>query len=83
MAAGTATIGRMAKKKKPEGDKPKRSPNYTVFARIPPELGKAFDDYVNSLRPTPTATSVLQVAIEDFLIQKGFWPPKQPAGEEG
>jgi hypothetical protein len=75
MAAGTVTIAGMAKKK-PAGDKPNRTPNYTVFARISPELGEAFDAYVNSLRPKPTATSVLQVCIEEFLKEKGFWPPE-------
>lgn len=67
----------MAKKPLKGDHKPNRSPAYTVFARIPPELGAALDAFVNSLRPKPTATSVLQVCIEEFLKQKGFWPPKE------
>jgi hypothetical protein len=75
MDAGVGTIAHMAKKKsKSGGEKPNRSPSYTVFARIPPELGEAFEAYISSLRPKPTATAVLQVCIEEFLKEKGFWP---------
>ena len=77
-----ATIESMGKKRtKSGGEEPKsgkqnRSPNYTVFARIPPELGAAFEAYINSLRPKPTTTSVIQTFIEDGLERVGFWPPK-------
>lgn len=78
MSAVTATIERMGKKKGGNGGKPpKRSPAYTVFARLSVELGGALDAYIASLRPRPTLTSVLEVFIEEGLKRVGFWPPKE------
>lgn len=73
MAVETPTIANMAKKK-PQGKKPNRAPNYPLFIRIPPELGEAFDEYVASLRPTPTMTKVVQMLIENYLSEAGVWP---------
>lgn len=74
MATRPTTIAGMAKKKPKGGDKPTRAPNYTVFARISPELGEAFEAYIASLRPRPTATSVLEMFVEEGLAKVGFWP---------
>jgi hypothetical protein len=70
-------------KKKPKGDgvpKPNRSPSYSLYARISPELGEALNRYVDSLRPRPSLASVLEVFIEDSLAKAGFWP-EQKGGE--
>ncbi len=65
------------RKKRPrKGKSQGRSPSYPLFTRLPPELGAAFKAYVESLRPKPTDTSVLQMFIEDGLKARGFWPPK-------
>lgn len=76
------TMPRMAKKKL-KGDgapKPNRSPSYSLYARISPELGEALNRYVDSLRPRPSLASVLEVFIEDALAKAGFWP-EQKGGE--
>lgn len=79
MVSATVTIldmGNKRQKRTKKGDGEKgRSPSYALFTRIPPELGAAFEAYVNSLRPRPTATSVVQTFIEDGLKAAGFWPP--------
>jgi hypothetical protein len=62
-------------------NKPNRSPSRVVFARISPALGEALDRYIDSLRPRPTMTSVLEVMVEDYLKSKGFWPPQEPVEE--
>jgi hypothetical protein len=56
------------------GDEPKKRPGYPVFARIDASLGEAIEAYLEAQRPKPTLTSLLEVAIEDFLRSKGFWP---------
>jgi hypothetical protein len=67
----------MAKKPR-AGGKPKgRTKSYTVFLRIETQLGEAFEDYLKSLRPSPTMTSAFEVALEEFLQARGFWPRKQ------
>jgi hypothetical protein len=72
-----STIPDMAKKKTNKPGRPSsgRTPTTTIFARVPPDLGKAIDDYLDSLRPAPTLTAIVRVALEEFLQAKGFWPP--------
>lgn len=84
MVAASATVARMGKKKPTdEGKKPHgRSPNYTVFARVPPELGEALEAYISSLRPRPSMTAVLTSFIEDGLAKVGFWPAGGSAGQD-
>jgi hypothetical protein len=83
MAAATATMPGMAKKKSDKADKAQgRSPSYTVFARIAPELGEALDKYLASIRPKPTTTAVVETALEDFLAKAGFWKPPEQAEEQ-
>ncbi len=43
------------------------------------KLRAALDAYLESARPTPTLTSALSVAVEEFLAARGFWP--QPADD--
>lgn len=79
MDAAMATICRMAKKKKP-GRPAGRTPKYTVYAKIPVDLGKALDAYLDSDELGPSLTSVVTVALRAFLTEKGFWPPP-PSGD--
>ena len=39
------------------------------------ELYAALEAYKIAQRPGPTTTSVVEVALEDFLRGQGFWPP--------
>lgn len=77
MATADVTITGVSKKKKPSdsGQPPSRSPAYTLFARVRPELGRAWEAYLSSLRPKPTAVSAVELMMEEFLQQQGFWPP--------
>ena len=64
-----------------KGNEPKpqgRRRSYTIFLRVRPELGAAFDEYLESLRPKPTSTAAFEVALEEFLQARGFWPKKKP-----
>jgi hypothetical protein len=80
MDTGGSTILGMAKERT---NKPKklgrpatgRTPTTTVFARISPDLGKALEAYVESVRPRTTTTAVVSLAIEEHLARVGFWPP--------
>lgn len=73
----------MAKSSKPSKKGPGRpagrKPTTTIYARVEPSLGAALDAYLDSLRPRPTTTSVIVVAIEEYLKQQGFWPPPPAA----
>jgi hypothetical protein len=75
MASTSCTMPGMTKKnsnQKPRG----RRPAYTVYARISPELGEAFEQFLASRRPKPTLTSAVEMAIEELLKSEGLWPPK-------
>lgn len=73
----------MAKRKpKPEESQPvpatAKRPNRTglpLHIYLPKQLREAFDTYIESLKPKPSATSAAAVAIEEFLEKRGFWPP--------
>jgi hypothetical protein len=67
------------KKKKENTDKvgPNRSPSYTMYARIRPELGQLFAQYMRDTRPAPTITAVLEVALEEFLATRGYTLPAE------
>ncbi len=68
----------MAKQKngqaKPETKTEKR---HVIYASVPRELIEALERYLSSTRPRPDKGATVEVAIEDFLKSKGFWPPKQ------
>jgi hypothetical protein len=40
-------------------------------------LSEALEAYLDTLRPRPTTTAIMITALEDFLAEKGFWPPKK------
>jgi hypothetical protein len=74
MKTVVATIDRMGKEKKKRGRPATgRTPTETIFARVPPELSQALDNYLESLRPQPKTTAVVIAALEDFLAARGFW----------
>jgi hypothetical protein len=85
MAIRGRTISRVSKKRSTSGAgegsdpserKPQgRSPAFTVFVRIPLDLGEALERYVDETRPKPTTTSAVTLAIEELLRKAGFWPP--------
>ena len=82
MANETVRIPRMAKKKPGKaGESQGRSPSYTLFTRIPPELGAALEAYVKSLKPRPSITAAVETFLEECLTARGFWPPSEVAQE--
>lgn len=86
MAITVATIDRMSKKPpKPSGSgpgrPPGRKPTTTIFARVSPRLGKALDDYIDSLKLKPTITGIVELSLKEYLASQGFWPPKDESEE--
>jgi hypothetical protein len=61
----------VSSKKSDRSDKKARL-GYAVFARINPRVGKLWEKYLREARPKPTATSALELAIEEFLAKRGF-----------
>jgi hypothetical protein len=54
-------------------------PGYPIFARIRQEIGDALERFLKSQRLRPALSSVLKVALEDFLAAEGFpVPPPEP-----
>src|SRR5262245_31141660 len=68
------TMAGMATKKK-HGNGRGRKPAYTLFVRISPQLGAAFEGYVAATEPRPSRTSVLELALREYLTRRGVWPP--------
>lgn len=65
-------------KKKPKGDEESNSPSsYTVYVRIDPALGEAFDAEIKTMRPKPSARAVVEMLIEEWLKSRKAWPPKE------
>lgn len=79
MAGNGSTLLDMAKRTpppNPQRGRPRgRKPTYPFGARIDPKLGAAFDAYLESLEPKPTATSVIEMMLRRFLQSQNFWPP--------
>ena len=76
-------MGRMARKKSKSGEKeavqdapPKPRSGTPIHAWIDEELGEAFKRYLTSMEVKITATSAIEVALKEFLRNRGFWPPK-------
>lgn len=42
---------------------------------LPTALVDALDRYVDTSRPRTDKTGATEVALEEFLKSKGFWPP--------
>jgi len=73
-APGVVYNARMAKKKPVQTTTTNRT-GKPVNVWIDPALYEALRAYLGSQRPRPTTTSVVEVALEDFLRARGFWPP--------
>jgi hypothetical protein len=77
MIAQAGRIERMAKKKS-EQEKASRAKKYILYVTLPPALGQAFEAYLASTRPRTDKSAAAEVAMEDFLAPRGFWPwPKE------
>lgn len=79
MVSVGVTMPLMADKRKP--GRPKaggRKPAYVVYARIDPALGGAFDRFVSEARPRTDKTGGIELAIEELLRARGYWPPPAP-----
>ena len=59
----------MASKRKPKP--PGRRSAHTVFARINLELGDRLAAYLESTKPRPSVTAVIETALEEFLEKRG------------
>lgn len=73
---------RMAKRKKQDGepvpDRERRSDHVAVLVRLPVRLAEAFTAYRTSQRPPPTATAIMLLALEEFLVREGVYQPDDP-----
>ena len=90
MLVVSGTIPYMAKKpstSKPNGPDPggqkrgrpkSRTRKVSVSARLDPGLYDATMMYIDSVRPKTDLTAVFELALEELLKSKGFWPPKPP-----
>ena len=85
MATATANMPNMAREKKnqpkDETGKPKRRPSVTLYARVEPELGRIFNEHVDTLRPKTSTQAMIEHLIEQYLRDQGLWPAtRKPSG---
>ena len=57
------------------GRPPGRTPSYTVFARISPEVGKAFEEHLKTIKPKTTMGALVELAMEEYLSRHGVSIP--------
>jgi hypothetical protein len=77
------TLSGMAKKKRPTpGQTQGRSPAYTLYARIDPDLGEAFEDLLGSIQPRTTTVGLVELILRDYLTRAGKWPRPAPPPEK-
>lgn len=67
---------RMAKQKPqpPATKRTREGVNINVW--VEPELGEAFEKYLEEVRPKPTRKTAVEAALELLLTQAGRWPRK-------
>lgn len=65
----------------PRRGRPPAEPTMPVSARLPATLVEALDRYIGDTRPEPTTKSVLVDALEQYLREKGYWPPEESEEE--
>ena len=56
----------------------RKKPNRTgvpLGVYIAPELMQAFDSYVEETKPRTSKTAIVEMLLEQFLTDKGRWPP--------
>jgi hypothetical protein len=74
----------MAKKRKKSmpstASRPRARAGRAVNVWITDELGAALDAYLAAARPSPTLTAVVEVALEEFLAQRGHWTLPEGGG---
>lgn len=69
----------MARKKTSKGGggkKPNRTPAYTIYVRVPPQMGEALEAFISAQHLPTTLTGVVQAALARYLEEGGHWPPK-------
>lgn len=47
-----------------------------IAFHLPESQRKALAAYRESLRPRPSESEIVRTALEMFLKEKGFWPPR-------
>ncbi len=65
----------------PASVRERRTP-VTLHAEVDPDLGRAFDEYVDNLRPRTTTHAVIEMLIERHLTELGKWPAAQTPPEQ-
>lgn len=60
--------------KRSQGGSRHKNPRKAFHA--PKELFAALESYCTSSRPKYDVSETLRTALEEFLVRKGFWPPK-------
>jgi hypothetical protein len=48
---------------------------------LPEPLLTAWERSVNDSRPRTDKTAAAEVAVEEFLTSRGYWPPASPPAE--
>ena len=61
--------------------KPKRS-GVSIQLYVEPDTRLALDNFIAAQRLKPSITETIEVAIQDFLMKEGFYPPKKEGDEE-
>jgi hypothetical protein len=59
-----------------------RRPPITLCAVVDPDLGQAFNECVDSLRPKTTTQAVIEMLIERYVAESGKWPSAQPLSKQ-
>ena len=64
------------RKQQPSGE-PKKSPRKgaSIQAWINPEIREAVDAWIEGQELPPSLTSILEVALKEFLIKRDGWKP--------
>jgi len=70
----------MPSNKRKPGRPTGRKQTASIFARISPQLAQVFNDQVEAIRPKTSASAVVEMLIERWLTEQGYWPPP---GKEG
>jgi hypothetical protein len=76
MVVRVGTTPFMSSRKRKPGRPKGRQPTYTLYARVAPEVGAAFERYIEATEPRPSDKAVIELAIKEFLRSRDFWPPK-------
>ena len=78
-------IGVMGAEKKKRGRPPKdgvaarKGDRHTQPRKVfhaPQSLFDALEAYIRDTNPPPTEAATLRAALEGFLKERGYWPPK-------